>query len=150
MAIKQAVIKISTKQGRYGLEEINGLTEGDIVRGQYNPKNKSISFDWNGQPAMVFIGENAEFAPRKEYDPWRFEWNGYKIYVTVVACAPDTTDIIDEYANVQEARRDMKERGIERYDLWYCAAEETDENDLNPASWGKTRKEAVDKLKATL
>lgn len=56
----QAVVKVSTKFGACCLWEIKGLKEGTILDGVYNPANKAFDFVFNGEDAMLWIGEDGE------------------------------------------------------------------------------------------
>lgn len=53
-------VKVTTETGRYCLREIHGLKEGTILEGRYCPINKSFDFVWNGEPAMLWVGDNAQ------------------------------------------------------------------------------------------
>lgn len=53
-------VKVTTETGRYCLREIHGLKEGAILEGRYCPINKSFDFVWDGEPAMLWVGDNAE------------------------------------------------------------------------------------------
>lgn len=48
------------RSGQWYLAEIKGLKEGTIVEGIYNPLNRAFDFYWNGEGAMLWIGENGE------------------------------------------------------------------------------------------
>ena len=56
----KAVVKVSTEFGKHCLDEIRGLKEGTILEGWYNNKNKSFDFNYKGQDAMLWIGQNGE------------------------------------------------------------------------------------------
>lgn len=56
----KAVVKVQTEFGRHCLDEIKGLKEGEILEGLYNPKNNAFDFYWNGEGAMLWIGQNGE------------------------------------------------------------------------------------------
>lgn len=76
-------------------------------------------------------------------------YKGYTIHVTVAVCHCDTQEILDEFDNVKEANAYMKENG--HGEIWYLAAEEIDANvNVNPVTWEKTYKEALDRLKKFL
>ena len=76
-------------------------------------------------------------------------YKGYTIHVTVAVCHSDTQEILDEFDNVREAKAYIKEIG--HGEIWYLAAEEIDaDGNVNPATWGKTYKEALDRLKKCL
>ena len=71
------------------------------------------------------------------------------IVVTVAVCTYNK-EIIAEFNTMAEAKTFVKEEGYDA-EYWYLAAETINEHgDLNPACWGKTKKEAVDKLKKAL
>ena len=55
-----ARVKVLTEAGKWYLAEIKGLKEGTIVEGIYNPLNRAFDFYWNGEGAMLWIGENGE------------------------------------------------------------------------------------------
>lgn len=52
-------VKVITETGRYCLREIHGLKEGTILEGRYCPINKSFDFVWKGEPAVLWVGDNA-------------------------------------------------------------------------------------------
>lgn len=54
----QVKVKIITEIGKYSLDEIKGLKEGTLVKGNYNKHTNSVLFDWNGNDAILFIDEN--------------------------------------------------------------------------------------------
>ncbi|ROT01805.1 MULTISPECIES: hypothetical protein [Muribaculaceae] len=56
----KAVVKVLTDFGYWCLAEIRGLKEGTILEGRFNPKNKAFDFSYNGQDAMLWIGQNGE------------------------------------------------------------------------------------------
>jgi hypothetical protein len=56
----KARVKVITEAGKWYLAEIKGLKEGTIVEGIYNPLNRAFDFYWNGEGAMLWIGENGE------------------------------------------------------------------------------------------
>lgn len=70
---------------------------------------------------------------------------------TNVAVCNSNRDIIDEFDTMKEAKNFVKKEGYFDVEYWYLAAETINEQgDLNMAYWGKTKKEAVDKLKKIL
>ena len=76
------------------------------------------------------------------------KYKGYEIEVCVAVCNKGTLYIIDEFDNMREAKRAYN---INDFDMYYLAAEIINEKgDVNPACWGKTKKEAVDALKKVL
>ena len=56
----KARVKVITEFGYWCLAEIRGLKEGTVLDGRYNPVNKAFDFSWNGQDAMLWIGQNGE------------------------------------------------------------------------------------------
>lgn len=56
----KARVKVLTEFGYRCLAEIRGLKEGTILEGRYNLVNKAFDFTYNGEDAMLWIGENAE------------------------------------------------------------------------------------------
>lgn len=79
---------------------------------------------------------------------------GYEVYITCVACRPGTHNIVREEETKAELRRSIRDyfkKPLSYYDIWYLAAEViNDKGDLNPACWGRTRQEAIKKLKNVL
>lgn len=53
-----ARVKVLTDFGYWCLAEIRGLKEGAIVEGRFNPVNNAFDFSYNGQDAMLWIGQN--------------------------------------------------------------------------------------------
>lgn len=77
-------------------------------------------------------------------------YKGYNIQITVAVCYSGTQNVIDEFDTMAEAKAYAKEEGLDA-DYWYMAAEEINVNgDLGSACWGKTRSEALSKLKKAL
>ena len=56
----RARVKVTTEFGYWCLAEIRGLKEGTVLEGMYSERNKAFDFTWNGQGAMLWIGQNAE------------------------------------------------------------------------------------------
>ena len=55
----QAEVKVTTSWGRTCLNEIGqGIKEGIILDGYYYPVSKAFDFRWNGEGAMLWIGDN--------------------------------------------------------------------------------------------
>lgn len=76
------------------------------------------------------------------------KWKNYTIVCTVAVCCKGTYNIIDEFETLREAKKDYSQND---FDFWWLAAETiNDYNDVNPACWGKAKKEALSKLKKTL
>ncbi len=72
------------------------------------------------------------------------------IFVTIAVCNSNR-DIIEEFDSMKEAKYFVKKDGYDNVEYWYLAAETINEaGDLNSACWGKTRKEAINKLKKVL
>ena len=59
-------VKIFTETGKHCLSEIHGLKEGTILEGRYCPINKSFDFVWDGEPAMLWVGDNAQLLVLKK------------------------------------------------------------------------------------
>lgn len=75
------------------------------------------------------------------------KYKGYEINVSVAVCPEGTRDITEEFDTLREAKKEYPHG----YDFWYLAAEVINKNgDLNPACWGKTKAEALRKLKRAL
>lgn len=64
----QALVEVKTEFGKYCLWEIKGLKEGVILEGRYNPVNKAFDFSFNGQEAMLWIGQNGRLVKVSEKD----------------------------------------------------------------------------------
>jgi len=74
------------------------------------------------------------------------KWKGYTICRWVVAMIDDT--ILGEFDSMVDAKKAMKGAPCT---FKYAAAEEINEDgDVNPAVYGDTLKEAMDKLKSVL
>lgn len=58
-------VKVLTETGRYCLREIRGLKEGTMLIGRYCPINKSFDFIWDGEPAVLWVGDNAELVMKE-------------------------------------------------------------------------------------
>ena len=70
------------------------------------------------------------------------------VTICVAVCPLGSTDIIDEFETINEARKCYPSS---QFDFWYLAAEVINEDgDVNPACWGRTKKEALMKLKKAL
>ena len=66
--IVRVKIKSITNDGKYCLSEIKGLKDGKYINGEYNPKSNSVLFDWNGEKAVLFIGENCILTKKSKYE----------------------------------------------------------------------------------
>lgn len=79
---------------------------------------------------------------------------GYEVAVTCAACIPGTRHVVQEAESKPELKRLVREnedKPFSYYDIWYLAAEYiNDRGDVNPACWGRTRQEAIKKLKNVL
>ena len=77
-------------------------------------------------------------------------YNDYQIEISIAVCYSGTLDVIDEFDTMAEAKAYVKEESLDA-DYWYLAAEVINANgDVGAACWGKTRSEAVNKLKKAL
>lgn len=133
-------VKVFTDFGYWCLAEIRGLKEGTILEGCYDPKNKAFDFTYNGQDAMLWVDQNAELIGNEKKSMIG------NIIVTIAICRDK--DIIAEFDTKKEARRYVKDEGYNNVEYWYLASEVINQNgDVNPACWGKTRQEAIEKLK---
>lgn len=56
----KAIVKVTTELGKWCLAEIRGLKEGTELEGKFNPRNNAFDFSWQGQDAMLWIGQNGE------------------------------------------------------------------------------------------
>lgn len=65
----KARVKVITEFGYWCLAEIRGLKEGTVLDGRYNPVNKAFDFSWNGQDAMLWIGQNGELIGNESQPP---------------------------------------------------------------------------------
>ena len=55
----QAVVEVTTSWGRTCLREIGrDLKEGTVLDGYYYPVSKAFDFEWKGEGAMLWIGDN--------------------------------------------------------------------------------------------
>lgn len=55
----QAVVEVTTSWGRTCLREIGrDLKEGMVLNGYYYPVSKAFDFEWKGEGAMLWIGDN--------------------------------------------------------------------------------------------
>ena len=74
------------------------------------------------------------------------------IIVSIAICYKGTQDIIEIVDSVSEAKSFVKEENYNGLvDYWYLAAETINEDgDTNPAFWGKSRNEAISRLKRVL
>lgn len=81
------------------------------------------------------------------------EWNGYRIWITAVAYRDLERGYLAEGETMKEVKQKVKEeyphlRGV-TYE--YTAAEEIDDmGNVNPPCYGKTKAEALKKLKKVL
>lgn len=56
----KVVVKVMEEFGKHCLAEIRGLKEGTELEGVFNPVNSAFDFFWKGEPAMLWVGCNAE------------------------------------------------------------------------------------------
>lgn len=65
----KAIVKVSTERGYWLLAEIRGLKEGTVVEGKYNAEKQRFDFSWQGQGAMLIVGENCNIVSTCERPP---------------------------------------------------------------------------------
>ena len=71
---------------------------------------------------------------------------GVDIVVTIAVCRPGTKEPIGEFDTIREAKKFIKEHGLEA-DIWYEGAEVIDnDGNTNFPVYGKTVKEVMNKL----
>lgn len=146
----KARVKVITDIGYWCLAEIRGLKEGTELEGRYNPVNNAFDFSWQGQDAMLWIGQNGELIEIQEPNPAVVEWQGYTIWVLVVLLNSNG-DVVEEFETLKEAKAYIKENKATHLKIAYTAAEEINNNhDLGTACFGSTRKEALNNLKKAL
>lgn len=76
------------------------------------------------------------------------QYKGYTICIIVAVCIKETEVIVNEFESIRDAKKEYSDR---YYDFWYLAAEIIDKDgNTNPACWGKTRNDALLKLKRAL
>ena len=74
----QAVVEVTTSWGRTCLREIGrDLKEGTVLNGYYYPVSKAFDFEWKGEGAMLWIGDNGRLVSlgegqRHKYDAWSY------------------------------------------------------------------------------
>lgn len=81
------------------------------------------------------------------------EWNGYRIWVWATAYRKDVGEYLCEFDTMREVKSYIKEHypWLDDVSYVYCAAEEIDDDgNINPPCHGKTKAEAVSKLKKVL
>lgn len=133
-------VKVTTKAGYWCLKEIKGLEEGTIITGTYKPKNKSFSFIFKGERAVLWINQNAELI-----EIFEKPLTG-RVVVSVAICIGKK--IIAEKDTIKQARRYTKENKLKNVEYWYLASEIINERgDVNIPCWGRTRNEALGKLR---
>lgn len=81
--IVKVQVKIFDEEGKYALEEIKGLKEGDIITGTAN--DDCVHFTYNGADAVLFINSNCKIvSPKKSRRVSRRLPKGYKLDVCVL------------------------------------------------------------------
>ena len=81
------------------------------------------------------------------------EWNGYRIWVTAIAYRDLDNGYLCEFDTMREVKQYIKENypHLGGVTYAYIAAEEIDEEgNVNPPCYGKTKAEALNKLKKVL
>ena len=81
------------------------------------------------------------------------EWNGYRIWVTAIAYRNLERGYLCKFDTMREVKDFVKENYPHLHDIKYeyIAAEEIDEDgNVNPPCYGKTKAEALNKLKKVL
>ena len=68
----QAIVKVTTSFGACCLGEIKGLKEGTILDGVYCPINKAFDFTFNGEDAMLWIGEDGVLVSLGEGQKYKY------------------------------------------------------------------------------
>lgn len=67
-----AVVKAKTEFGKRCLREIHGLKEGTLLKGTYQPITHAFDFVYNGEDAMLWIGENGQLVSLGEEQEYRY------------------------------------------------------------------------------
>lgn len=135
----KAIVKVSTEFGKWCLAEIRGLKEGTILEGVFNYRNKAFDFTYNGEDAMLWIGQNGELIR---------DSSGRIGYVVTVDAYFDGR-YYGEFQTLEDAENTARENGIKQTEYWYHASEIINENgDLNIGCWDRDKKGAIDKLTA--
>ena len=75
---------------------------------------------------------------------------GRKVDVSVAVCHSGTKDIIDIFDDMHQARAAAKRLGQDICYWWLAAEWINDDGDVNPACWGKTRGDALNRLRTVL
>ena len=81
------------------------------------------------------------------------EWNGYRIWVTAIAYRNLERGYLCEFDTMREVKEYVNEHYpyLDDVKYKYIAAEEIDEyGNVNPPCYGKTKAEALNKLKKVL
>ena len=69
----QAVVEVTTSWGRTCLREIGrDLKEGTLLDGYYYPVSKAFDFNWKGEGAMLWIGDNGRLVSLGEGQKIRY------------------------------------------------------------------------------
>lgn len=81
------------------------------------------------------------------------EWNGYRIWVWATAYRCGSGEYLCEFETMREVKSYVRENysWLDDVSYVYCAAEEIDKDgNINPPCHGKTKAEALRKLKKVL
>lgn len=55
----EVLVKVKTDEGKYCLQEIKGLKEGVVIKGEID-EGKAVWFKWNGEDAILWLNDNCE------------------------------------------------------------------------------------------
>ena len=90
----QAVVEVTTSWGRTCLREIGrDLKEGTVLDGYYYPVSKAFDFNWKGDGAMLWIGDNGRLVSLGEGQEHKYMMLGYPIASTSFATHTSDTSI---------------------------------------------------------
>lgn len=135
-------IKVLTEEGRYCLQEIKGLKEGAVIEGRISDYNdKAIDITWQGEDAVLWLGENCVIAKKANRLP--------KGWIMDVYCHAVDFDghYLDGGATRQEVVELMRERGYKsgEYEIRWVVRDYHVEKDHfgDFEGIGETRDEAI-------
>lgn len=136
----KVIVKATTESGKYLLKEIKGLQEGTVIEGKLN--GNALEFQWNGEDAVLWIGENCEEIKTKR------NYKMPKGWMLDVYCRAVTDDDVIETAETKsELINAMNDRNWRRseYTIEWVAIEYNVEEDYhgNIDALGDTKAEAV-------
>lgn len=133
-------VKVMDEEGKYALQEIHGLKEGDVVNGKTN--GEAVEISWNGQTALLWLGSNCQevkMTAKKKHV--RKLPKGFMLDICVFV--EDENGMTGSGATMKEAKEYLYGKIVNKY---WIVKDWNKENENHGVAFGEgeTREEAVE------